>query len=212
MYDTTGGNSPRFPVGQGGKEMLAQMSDHHAPITDMMIRLLDAQPTDTILDIGCGGGRALKRVSQIVTDGKLVGVDYSETAVACTMEENADDIESGKMTAVQGSVSELPFDADSFDKVYSIESYFFWPDLKNDVKEILRVLKPGGKAVIAGCLLAERDQTEESRARFAELDLHLVPAEEFVLILKDAGFKDARVQIEVSDAEQHLHLCAIGWK
>ena len=35
MYDTTGGNSPRFPVGEGGKEMLSQMSEHHTPITNV---------------------------------------------------------------------------------------------------------------------------------------------------------------------------------
>ena len=212
MYDTTGGNSPRFPVGEGGKEMLSHMSEHHTPITNMAISLLEVQPNDTVLDIGCGGGRALQRISKIVTTGSLVGVDYSETAVACAAEENADDVASGKMKIVQGSVSELPFAENTFDKVYSIESYFFWPDLQEDVKEILRVLKPGGKAVLAGCLVPQRDYTEEIEARFAAMKIHLISAEDFALLLQDAGFRDVRVQVKPSDEEPYLHLCAIGWK
>lgn len=212
MYGTEGGNSPRFPVGQCGEEMLAEMSEHHTPITDMALRLLDADPADSVLDIGCGGGRALKRLSQIVSDGKLFGVDYSETAVECTKKENAADVESGKLTVVQGSVSDLPFEENSFDKVYSIESYFFWPDIANDLKEVLRVLKPGGKAVIAGCFMPKREQTEEMKAHYAALDLHVLSAEEFVLHLQDAGFRKAQAYVEVGEEGKHSHLCAIGWK
>ena len=125
-------NSYKFPFGTEGREMLAGMNEHHAPVTTWTLELMEPQSEDTILDIGCGGGRALKRVSSLVEKGKLYGADYSETSVQCTIEENAADVASGKLTVVQASVSELPFETDMFDKVYSIESYFFWPNLEND--------------------------------------------------------------------------------
>ena len=135
-------NSYKFPFGTEGREMLAGMNEHHAPVTTWTLELMEPQSEDTILDIGCGGGRALKRVSSLVEKGKLYGADYSETSVQCTIEENAADVASGKLTVVQASVSELPFETDMFDKVYSIECYFFWPNLDNDIKEILRVFNP----------------------------------------------------------------------
>ncbi len=212
MYDTAGGNSPRLPVGKSGEEMLAAMSEHHTPITDMTLRLLEARAADSVLDIGCGGGRALKRLSRIVTDGKLTGVDYSETAVECTRKENLSDVESGKMTVVQGSVSDLPFAENSFDRICSIESYFFWPDLKNDLKEVLRVLKPGGRAVIASCFKPARKQPEEYEALQKNLDMHIFSAEDFVTLLQEAGFCCAEAHIEAGDGEQYFHLCAVGRK
>ena len=127
--------------------MLAGMNEHHAPVTTWTLELMEPQSEDTILDIGCGGGRALKRVSSLV--------------------------EKGKLTVVQASVSELPFETDMFDKVYSIESYFFWPNLENDIKEILRVLKPGGKVFIASNVQTEA-LSEEQQSEIEMLHMHIV--------------------------------------
>lgn len=62
-------NSYKFPFGTEGREMLAGMNEHHAPVTTWTLELMEPQSEDTILDIGCGGGRALKRVSSLVEKG-----------------------------------------------------------------------------------------------------------------------------------------------
>ena len=64
-------NSYKFPFGTEGREMLAGMNEHHAPVTTWTLELMEPQSEDTILDIGCGGGRALKRVSSLVEKGKV---------------------------------------------------------------------------------------------------------------------------------------------
>ena len=188
-------NSCRFPFGEEGKILLSEMNIHHAEITAHTLNALAAQNGDTILDIGCGGGRALKLVSQQNPSGKLYGVDYSETSVACSTEENKEDIASGKMQILHGSVSELPFTDKMFDKVYSIESYFFWPDLQNDLKEIFRVLKPGGKVCISEHIMNLEEYDEETQLEIIKLEMHTVSSEEFTKLLKNAGFIHIKAHI-----------------
>lgn len=200
-------NSYKFPYGTEGREMLSGMNEHHAPVTTWTLELMMPQPTDVILDIGCGGGRALKRVSSLVKKGKLYGVDYSETSVRCTTEENAADVASGKLTVVQASVSNLPFENNMFDKVYSIESYFFWPDLENDVREILRVLRPGGKVFIAANVQTE-DLSEEEQAEIETLNMHVFSSEAFEKLMKDAGYYN----VEIHEQMGGRQMCAEATK
>ena len=183
----------RFPLGEDGKAVLGSMRDSHTAVTTWTLELLDPAPTDVILDIGCGGGRALKRLSPLLTEGKLFGVDYSETAVQCTKEENPEDVASGKLTVVQGSVSALPFPDNTFDKIFSIESYSFWPDLENDVKEILRVLKPGGKVFIAADIHHREGLEEKVLHYIRTLNMTNLTFAEFHTLLTDAGYTNVTV-------------------
>lgn len=201
-------NSCRFPYGAEGEEMLAGMNEHHAPLTTWVLELLAPQPTDVILDIGCGGGRALRRVSPLVPEGKLYGVDYARTSVECTVEENADDVASGKLTVICSGVSDLPFDDAMFDRVYSIESYFFWPDLTNDMREILRVLKPGGRVVIASNVMRHEEMTETLQAEIDALEMNVLSAAEFAVLMQEAGYENVQI-LEQNDGRQ---LCALGTK
>ena len=101
--------------------------------------------TDKILDIGCGGGKNLERFAkQIGKDGCVVGIDYSEVSVEKSTDLNKQAIDDGKVKVLQGSVSEMPFEDESFDIVTGFETIYFWPDFINDLKEVNRVLKKDG--------------------------------------------------------------------
>ena len=198
----------RFPDGDNGKEVLDGMRESHTAVTGWTLDLMQPSADDTILDIGCGGGRALKRLSPLVPDGKLYGVDYSETAVECTREENSADVESGKLTVLHGSVSALPFEDNTFDKIFSIESYYFWPDLANDLKEIRRVLKPGGKVFITADI-HHRDDLPEKVAYYVRLlNMTNLTFEQFHDALTEAGF--VNVTIHGKDGEKWM--CGEGSK
>ena len=102
----------------------------------------------TILDIGCGGGRTIHKLAAIATEGKVYGVDSSETSVAASRKTNEECIKSRRVEILHGSVSHLPFPDQMFALATAVETHFYWPDLPEDMREVSRVLRPGGALVI----------------------------------------------------------------
>jgi ubiquinone/menaquinone biosynthesis C-methylase UbiE len=74
----------------------------------------------------------------------VVGLDYSAASVAVSRDTNAKEIAAGRVRIELGSVAALPFPDRSFDMVTAMETHYYWPDLPANVREIVRVLKPGG--------------------------------------------------------------------
>ena len=123
----------RKPEGELGDKLLDRMNVSH----------LDISKDDVILDIGCGGGVNVERFLQM-TDNKVYGLDYSEIAVEKSAKLNQEAIDDGRCEIIQGSVSQLPFEDNTFDIVTGFETVYFWPDFVNDSKEVRRVLKDDG--------------------------------------------------------------------
>lgn len=138
----------RKPRGWLGRRTVRAMNLRHATLTDWGLQQLTIPRTATILDVGCGGGRTVRRLADLAPEGKVVGLDYSLASVAVSQETNAKEIEAGRVRIERGSVSGLPFSDRTFDIVTAIGTHYYWPDLPANVREILRVLKPGGTFVL----------------------------------------------------------------
>ena len=136
--------NPRKPEGTEGEEMLERMNQSHYEVTGWALSYWEIQEDDRVLDIGCGGGATLHRMAEKVTSGHVTGVDYSDVSVETSRRNNEKNIKSGKMDVLEGSVENLPFADDSFDKIITVESFYFWPDPQENLKEVRRVLKAGG--------------------------------------------------------------------
>ena len=78
----------------------------------------------------------------------MYGIDYADCSIAVSLAHNAQLIKAGRVVIQKASVSHLPFPDDTFDLVTAIEIQYYWPDLKGDMRGILRVLKPGGRLVV----------------------------------------------------------------
>lgn len=122
------------------------MNGSHAPLTDWAFTHLTIPNNATALDIGCGGGRTIEKLAQQAA--QVYGVDYAGGSVAASRAHNKAVIAEGRVSVEQASVSHLPFPDDKFDIVTAIETQYYWPDLPADMKEILRVLNPGGSLMI----------------------------------------------------------------
>ena len=124
------------------------MNSSHSKLTDWGLKQISIGNQDTILDVGCGGGRTVSKLAAIATQGKVYGIDYSEESVAATKRTNAQWIELGRVEVRHGSVSQLPFPDGMFDLVTGAETHFWWPNLPGDMREVFRVLKPGGTLIL----------------------------------------------------------------
>ena len=124
------------------------MNLHHSKMTDWGLSNVTISSRDMILDVGCGGGRTISKLAARATEGKVVGLDYSEVSVAMATKLNAHRIKTGRVEIYEGSVLQLPFQPEMFDLVTAVETHFWWSDLPGGMREIRRVLKPGGALVI----------------------------------------------------------------
>ena len=138
----------RKPSGLLGKRVLRAMSLTHSKMTDWGLEQGVVPKNGTLLDIGCGGGRTVRRLAEMAPEGRVFGLDYSATSVAVSRDTNAQEIAAGRVQIELGSVASLPYPENTFDVVTAVETHYYWPDLPANVGGILRVLKPGGTFVL----------------------------------------------------------------
>lgn len=200
--ETTKKGNPRKPQGQDGADMLRRMNKTHSPVTAWALGFLDFNENDQILDIGCGGGATLQRISEYIGTGHLTGVDYSEVSVKVSQEVNEADIQQGRMDILQASVEALPFGDETFDKIVTVESFYFWPDPENNLKEVLRVLKKGGTFLLVADVYQKEGLGEKVLENIRQYKLYNPTKEKFRELFEMAGF--ASVELHTKDGEDWI--------
>ena len=175
------------PKGRMGRAMLKFMNLCHAPLTNWGLDLVDIQDGWTMLDIGCGGGATLKRLLKRSPDAKVYGIDISEESVAKARKVNKALLEK-QVFIQQGSANKLPYEDVKFDLVTAVETVYFWPSLPECLKEVHRVLKPGGKFAI----MVEVVDTDSMWTNVVE-GMTAYPPEQLKDMLDVAGFVKTEV-------------------
>ncbi len=138
----------RKPTKWVGRLFVRTMNVGHSRLTDWGLSHLKIQDDSVILDVGCGGGKTAEKLASIAVKGVVYGIDYAEGGVAASRARNKDLVQVGRVVIEKAPVSHLPFEDCKFDLVTAIETQYYWPDLAGDMREILRVLKPGGTLII----------------------------------------------------------------
>ena len=201
--------NPARPQGEAGALMLQGMNEHHKAVTEWGLSFFDYQANDSILDIGCGGGATLQRLWQRVgPQGKVTGVDYSAVSVEQSRQFNAKEIASGKIAVVEGSVEALPFPNESFDKIVTVECFYFWPNPLENLREVLRVLRPQGKFLIIADIYEHSGLSAYARDNVAKFNMLNPTVSEFNKLLSVAGFREVVVHTVVGED----WVCAEGYK
>ena len=184
------------PRGRFGRFLVRGMNFGHSGLTRWGLTKVEIRDNATVLDIGCGGGRALERLASLASLGKVVGIDYSEDSVAVARKRNQRLIATGRVEVLHGSVSSMPFPDATFDCVSAVETYYFWPDIAADLAEVRRVMKPSGQMVIiAGMYRGSRFDKRNMRLIRAG-GIRCFSVQEFEETLQDAGFSAVAVSVE----------------
>lgn len=122
------------------------MAKSHAPTARQAFDRLAITSSMHYLDIGCGNGYTVRWAAQLVTDGKAVGID-----VAQNMIERAKVI-TGETDRAEFHVAQFPehelaevLAPGRFDRIFSMEVLYYLPDVGAGLREVSRLLKPGGR-------------------------------------------------------------------
>ena len=183
-------SNARRPRGIFGIYMVNRMNrGRHAILADWALEDFTIDSEASALDIGCGGGANIVRLLERCS--KACGLDYSRTSVRRASRLNSKAIRQGRCKVVEGNVSDLPFDAESFDLVTAFETIYFWPDIVNSYRQVLRVLKPGGRFMIVN----ESDGTDEWYNSWEDVigSMHTYTVEEIERDLTAAGFSSVTI-------------------
>jgi ubiquinone/menaquinone biosynthesis C-methylase UbiE len=113
-----------------------------------VIDLLQVRPGDKVLEVGFGPGVGIQLLTSSASAGYVAGVDPSKEMVAQATTRNKKAIENGRVGLRHGSVASLPFTDNTFDKALAINSMQVWPDAVAGLREVRRVIKPGGKVAL----------------------------------------------------------------
>ena len=97
-----------------------------------------------ILDVGCGGGKAISLFSSMLKNSKIYGIDHSADMVSLAREVNKKEIENGKVDIIECDATDLPYANDYFDIIAAFDTINFWTDFNKAIVEIKRTLKANG--------------------------------------------------------------------
>jgi len=186
------------------------MNASHSKLTDWGLGQISIENHHTILDVGCGGGRTVSKLAAVATQGKVYGVDYSGEGVAATKRMNAQWINLGRVEVRHGSVSQLPFPDAMFDLVTGVETHFWWPNLPGDMREVFRVLKPGGTLVIIAEVYKGANTTVSRLAEkyASRTGMTLLSVDEHRELFINAGYSN----VQVIEERPRGWICGIGRK
>lgn len=198
------------PSGLLGRFTLWRMNASHSRLTDWGLAQISVEKQYTILDVGCGGGRTVSKLAALATQGKVYGIDFSADSVAVSKKTNSRWIDTDRVEIRQGSVCQLPFPDSMFDLITAVETHFWWPNLPGDMREVFRVLKPGGTLILIAEIYKGANTTV---SKLAEKYSHrrgmtLLSANEHRELFANAGYSD----IQVIEKREKTWICAIGRK
>jgi ubiquinone/menaquinone biosynthesis C-methylase UbiE len=136
------------PQGLGGRLAGWLMALTNRDLNTWAVDQLTVRPGDHVLEIGFGPGLAIQALARRARHGMIEGVDISPLMVEQAIHRNAAMVKAGRVRLQVGAVSALPFADSCFERVLAVNNVQFWPSLGDDLREVARVLRPGGTLAI----------------------------------------------------------------
>ncbi|MDE3095317.1 MAG: methyltransferase domain-containing protein [Chloroflexota bacterium] len=187
MTGTSQFEHPRGPLGRVAGWL---MSRTNGGINRFALDALAALPGDAVLEIGFGPGETLRTLAAR-PGGFTAGIDPSETMVDAAAARSRALIESGRLEVGSGAVSRIPYQDARFDRAFSVNTIYFWPSPEQDLREVARVLRPGGRLVLA--FRVRQDGTGEAAVPMVRGDASRLPLSTLRAWLEGAGFRKVEV-------------------
>lgn len=109
------------------------------------VDILDVQPGEVILEIGCGYGHSIPLICEKLSSGRLTAIDRSEKMSEAAITSHGEFVESGRVDISHQDLLDGLQPTGHFDKIFLFNINVFWMDPKAELAEVRRLLKPSGK-------------------------------------------------------------------
>jgi len=187
------------PSGRLGRVGVRVLAKRHGAF-EAMAKELDLQPEDDLLDIGCGPAGLLTEQASHVHF--VAGLDLSDISLGTARQRLADRIAAGTAEVVKGDAMALPWEDGRFSVVSSMNCVKFVPEPARAVREMYRVLRPGGRAFLTVDHRAHQRQDESGKVDawgqwwWSDADARR--------LMEDAGFVDVSVTVLPVVTKEHV--------
>jgi ubiquinone/menaquinone biosynthesis C-methylase UbiE len=168
-----------------------KMNESNHALYQLTFATMNPEDKDQILEIGFGNGKFFADLNARAHKLQISGIDLSHEMVTEAVKNNSDLFESGFLKVMVGDSNDLPFPDNSFNKVFCINVIYFWEKPADHLKEIYRVLKPGGQ-IYCGF----RPAQTMIQLPFTKFGFRLYDEKDWQGILEAANFHQIRTSIQ----------------
>ena len=189
----------RQPGGEFGIQVGEKMNESNLHINLNTIDAVHPSANDRILEIGMGNGFFVKNIVAADLSIKYTGCDFSETMVHEARKLNQQFIENGQVQFEVAGADKLPFGDEIFNKIFTVNTIYFWDDAPLIFSEIRRVLKANGTLIIA-----IRPASIMQHYPFVKYGFRLFNREELAALLTSNGFRIISI-VEKQEPDQEIN-------
>ncbi len=166
------------------------MEKGHRPVGQRAVELMRVPADARVLDVGCGSGWATRLLAEYAANGRVTGIDISDEMIAMARETSRS---FGKVEFQVASAENLPFANGEFTHAFSMESLYYYAHIPAALKEIHRVLQPGGLFVTVIDLYAENKPSHQWVDQL-KVPVQLLSVSDYRSLFSAAGFTNIRDQ------------------
>jgi ubiquinone/menaquinone biosynthesis C-methylase UbiE len=206
-FSTYFSKQAKRPSGIFGRFFMSRIFDKgNLELNSFVKETLAINKSDHILEIGCGTGSLLKLIANELENGIVEGIDFSKTMISIAKKKNKKHISKKKAIIRLGNFDELQFEKNSYDKIFSVNTIYFWKSPVSTISKVSDLLKANGMMVLGFHSKEEMEKMDLDENIFQLYSLqdvvHLLKADE---ILKE-------VEIMSKKGQGKVNYCAIGIK
>ncbi len=169
-----------------------EMENHHISVTEQTLVVMDLKPGQRALDLGCGAGWATWLMARAIgtgnRPGQVIGLDVSDEMIRRA---RANSTGYDNVMFVVGSAQKIPWEENFFDKVLSVESFYYYADQERALAELFRVMAPRGELFILINLYKDNPYSLRWVSEL-KVPVQVRSEQEYVDLLRAHTFEDVR--------------------
>jgi len=166
------------------------MEREHTKAVSKFLESISFEKDFSFLDIGCGNGWVVRKISKIKTCKKAVGIDKSKFMIKNAISKK----KTVKEHYIQSDIESWDYKG-KFDFIFSMESLYYSESLELALAKIYKLLKPGGK-FFCGTDFYKDNKATSRWPKQMKVPMHLRSKSEWIKLFRDASFKTKTRQVK----------------